>query len=229
MSDVNEVKAYLQSLQNRIVDELETLDGEAGNFTATIRQRGRYVTDACTRCGECTQACPVILPNEFDSGMAARKAIYTPIPQSVPGTYLVDLENCLNDPPNYLPCDRCVQVCPPKSIDFLMPRESIETLQVSAIIVAPNVGRFGARRSLLLAMFALSFGLFGIVAQDIAFTSFAVTNNDFFGMQVVTKHRVTATFGQHLLLDIPAERRDARWDDHRAERPHPRGERCLLV
>jgi heterodisulfide reductase subunit A len=66
--------------------ELQSLDGEPGDFTAQIRQRSRFVGDECTRCGECTEACPVVLPNEFDSGMAVRKAVYTPIPQSVPGT-----------------------------------------------------------------------------------------------------------------------------------------------
>jgi heterodisulfide reductase subunit A len=78
----------------------------------------------------------VVLPNEYDSGMAFRKAIYTPIPQSVPGAYLVDIDHCLNDPPNYLPCDHCQQACPPKAVDFLLPR--IETLErkVGAVILA---------------------------------------------------------------------------------------------
>jgi heterodisulfide reductase subunit A len=119
--------------------------GQVGEFRVKVRQETRFVTDECTRCGDCTAACPVVLPNEFDSGMAARKAIYTPIPQSVPGTYLVDIGNCLNDPPNYLPCDRCAQVCPPAAIDFLMPRETIEILQVSAIIVSIGYDMFDPR------------------------------------------------------------------------------------
>ncbi|MEL7590481.1 MAG: hydrogenase iron-sulfur subunit [Anaerolineaceae bacterium] len=116
--------------------EVMKLEGEPGNFTVTIQQQTRFVTDACTRCGDCSNACPVVLPNEYDSGMAFRKAIYTPIPQSVPGAYLVDIDHCLNDPPNYLPCDHCQQACPPKAVDFLLPR--IETLErkVGAVILA---------------------------------------------------------------------------------------------
>ena len=95
------------------LSEVDGIEGTPGDFRVHIRQKARFVTDECTRCGECTTACPVVLPNEYDSGMAARKAIYTPIPLSVPGTYVVDLEHCLNDPPNYMPCDRCHQVCPP--------------------------------------------------------------------------------------------------------------------
>ena len=71
--------------------EVKKLDGEAGRFRAIINQRSRFVTDACTRCGECIPVCPVMLKNEFDVGMAVRKAIYTPIEQSVPGAYMIDL------------------------------------------------------------------------------------------------------------------------------------------
>ena len=125
--------------------EVVKVEGQVGDYRVQVRQKTRFVTDECTRCGDCTETCPVVLPNEFDSGMAARKAIFTPIPQSVPGTYLIDIENCLNDPPNYLPCDRCAQVCPPKSIDFLMPPESIRSIEVGAIIVSIGYDMFDPR------------------------------------------------------------------------------------
>ena len=116
--------------------EVMAIEGTPGNFRVQIRQKARYVTDECTRCDLCTDACPQAYPNEYDSGMATRKAIYTPIPQSVPGTYVVNIEDCLNTPPNYLPCNRCVQVCPPKCIDFLMPQEHWITREVGSVIVS---------------------------------------------------------------------------------------------
>ena len=119
--------------------------GKAGDFKVQIRQETRFISNECTRCGDCSTVCPVVMPNEYDSGMAARKAIYTPIPQSVPGTYLVDIENCLNTPPNYMPCNRCVEVCPPKAIDFLMPRERLIEIEVSAIIIAVGYDMFDPR------------------------------------------------------------------------------------
>ena len=112
------------------------VEGQPGDFKVQIKQKARYVTDECTRCDLCVEVCPESHPNEFDSGMASRKAIFTPIPQSVPGTYLINIEDCLNNPPNYIPCNRCVDVCPPKSIDFLMPPETIHTRKVGSIIVA---------------------------------------------------------------------------------------------
>ena len=116
--------------------EVYEVAGNAGNFSVRIRQKARFVSDTCTRCGECTSECPVVLPNEYDSGMAVRKAIYTPIPQSVPGAYLVDILNCLNDPPNFIPCHHCTQACLPGAIDFMVPRETILDRQVGAIILA---------------------------------------------------------------------------------------------
>jgi heterodisulfide reductase subunit A2 len=126
--------------------EVESVEGEPGDFSVRIRQNARYVTDACTRCGECAAVCPVVLPNEYDSGMAARKAIYTPIPQSTPGAYMLDIAHCLNDPPNYLPCDRCLQACPPKAIDYLMSPETIQTRRVGAIIVTIGYDLFDPRQ-----------------------------------------------------------------------------------
>ena len=42
------------------LSELEKLEGEPGNFTATVRRKPRYVDeDKCTGCGVCTQVCPV--------------------------------------------------------------------------------------------------------------------------------------------------------------------------
>jgi heterodisulfide reductase subunit A len=127
------------------LSEVVGLEGEPGSFTARIRQKSGFVTDECTRCDDCVEACPVVLPNEYDSGMAARKAIYTPIPQAVPGSYLVDIENCLNDPPNYLPCNHCITACMPKCIDFLLPREQLLTRQVGSVVVAVGYDSFDPR------------------------------------------------------------------------------------
>ena len=115
--------------------DVQSISGDAGDFEVTINQGARYVTDACTRCAECVAVCPVIVKNEFDYGMAARKAIYTPIEQSVPGPYVIDSQNCLNEPPNLLPCTRCTDVCGPNAIDFNMKPKQIER-GVSAVVVA---------------------------------------------------------------------------------------------
>ncbi|MGD2157634.1 MAG: FAD-dependent oxidoreductase, partial [Anaerolineales bacterium] len=126
--------------------EVDAIKGEPGDFQVSIRQKARYITDECTRCGDCTDVCPVVLPNEFDSGMAPRKAVFTPIPQSTPGPYLIDMEHCLNQPPNYLPCERCYQACGPKAIDYFMPTETILNRNVASVIVSVGYDMLDPRK-----------------------------------------------------------------------------------
>jgi heterodisulfide reductase subunit A2 len=122
--------------------EVVDLAGKAGAFRAVIRRRNGLVTSECTRCDECSVVCPVLLPNEFDAGMASRKAIYTPFPQAVPGPYVIDTAHCLNDPPNVIACQRCVEVCPPNCIDFMQPLEETIEREVASVIVAAGFELF---------------------------------------------------------------------------------------
>ncbi len=117
------------------LSEVIGLDGEPGKFRVKILKKPRFVTDECTRCGKCSEVCSELVPNIFDGGLSYRKAIYTPFSQAEPGAYVIDIEHCLNDPPNYLPCDKCINACEVKAIDFSMREEIIEE-EVAAIIVA---------------------------------------------------------------------------------------------
>lgn len=70
--------------------ELESLGGELGRFRAVVRHRSRYVDEnKCTGCSDCATVCPVELPNEFEMGLAKRKAIYKPFPQAVPNVFAI--------------------------------------------------------------------------------------------------------------------------------------------
>ena len=69
-------------------------DGDG--FRVRIKTHPRYVNqDRCTACGDCAEACPVVAPNEFDRGLAARRPIYIRSPQAVPAVYQLDPEACL--------------------------------------------------------------------------------------------------------------------------------------
>jgi len=118
---------------------LSAIEGRAGNFTVSVAEKARFVTDECTRCKLCHAVCPVVLPNEFDAGLTFRKAIFTPMLKTLPDIWAIDIDNCLNTPPNYLPCNRCVEVCDDDAIHFDQPLETVHERHVGAVILAPGM------------------------------------------------------------------------------------------
>ena len=67
------------------------LEGEPGNFKARVRKQPRYIDlDKCTSCGECTKVCPVELPDEYQEGLAPKKATYKQYAQAIPGAFAID-------------------------------------------------------------------------------------------------------------------------------------------
>ena len=90
--------------------EVESIEGEVGHFTVTVKKHPRYIDEvACTGCGDCIQICPVEVYNRFDAGIGVRKAIYKPHAQAVPDIVVKDAEHCIE-------CGLCYDVCGPGAI-----------------------------------------------------------------------------------------------------------------
>jgi len=124
--------------------EVAACEGSPGDFTVRIRKNPRYVReDLCVACGLCVDACPQVGGNEFDMGLKARKAIYRPFPQSVPSTYIIDRDACLNK--KFLVCDHCMKACDVGAIDFDMEPEEFE-VNVGAVVVSVGFQEFDARQ-----------------------------------------------------------------------------------
>ena len=71
--------------------EVEKIEGQAGNFTVTVRHKPRYIDiEKCVGCGDCAEVCPVVLTDSFNEGLAPRKAVYKLYPQAVPNAYTID-------------------------------------------------------------------------------------------------------------------------------------------
>jgi heterodisulfide reductase subunit A len=115
--------------------EISGVSGYVGNFNAKVTVKPRYVLGKlCNGCGECSKACPIEVPNEFDENLGPRKAIYIPFPQAVPQIYTIDIDHCIN-------CYKCSEVCGPQAIDFAQKQEEIE-LDVGTIVVATGFDAF---------------------------------------------------------------------------------------
>ncbi len=110
-----------------------------GDFEATILEKPRYVdASLCTSCGQCADACPVLVPKEFDEGLIGRKAAYIPFDTAVPKTAVIDLEHCIL-------CGQCERACPAHAVNFLQaPR--VHHVRTSSVVLATGFRLFPAER-----------------------------------------------------------------------------------
>jgi len=103
---------FHENIDIMLSTEITALEGEPGKFQATLHKKPTAVDpEQCVGCGECSQVCPVELPDEFNEGLTKRKAIYLPIPHNIPNTYVVDMDSCTL-------CGECEKICPTQAIDF---------------------------------------------------------------------------------------------------------------
>ncbi len=87
MIDVNR----RQNISLLTYSEVKDVRGAPGKFSVKVLRKPRFVDEEkCTGCGDCTEACPVALSNEFDMAVGTRKAIYRPFPQAVPKVFVID-------------------------------------------------------------------------------------------------------------------------------------------
>lgn len=122
--------------------EVVDVQGYAGNYKVKVKRKPRYVDESkCIACGICAEKCPTRVMDEFNQGLSERKAIYIPLPQAIPNSYLIDPEKCL-----YLTkgaCQLCVKSCDRGAIDFSQKEEEVE-IDVGAIVVATGFTLFDA-------------------------------------------------------------------------------------
>ena len=86
------------------------IEGEPGKFRVTLKQQPSWVDPGrCVGCSRCVPVCPVEVRDAFNSGLTKRKAIYLPVPHSIPNAYVIDPEACTR-------CGACLKVCPTEAI-----------------------------------------------------------------------------------------------------------------
>ncbi|CAK8723012.1 Heterodisulfide reductase subunit A [Candidatus Electrothrix laxa] len=119
--------------------ELVNLQGEPGNFTATIKKQPRYIDeDICTGCGQCTLFCLKQIGNNFNENMEINHAAHIDYSQAVPTSYYIDAKACLKL--NHDSCGLCAVACQAGAIRFDDREKELE-IPVGAVILAPGFGR----------------------------------------------------------------------------------------
>ena len=89
--------------------------------------------DKCIACGACAEKCPKKVDNEYDAGLAKRKAIYVKYAQAVPLKYAIDPEYCIKLTKGK--CGNCEKICPAGAIRYDDQERHIN-LNVGAVIVS---------------------------------------------------------------------------------------------
>jgi quinone-modifying oxidoreductase subunit QmoA len=109
--------------------EVIDVSGSPGAFEVTLRLTPRFVTDACTLCGACADACPIERPDEFNYGLTGTKAAYLPHAMAYPPLYAIDRAVCPSS------CRACEKACSYGAIR-LDEQPAIRKLSVAAIVAA---------------------------------------------------------------------------------------------
>ncbi|CAD7843143.1 MAG: heterodisulfide reductase, subunit A/methylviologen reducing hydrogenase, subunit delta [Olavius algarvensis Delta 4 endosymbiont] len=101
---------FHENIEILLNTEISGVDGEPGNFSVALRAKPTWVDpELCVGCGICAEACPVEVPDAFNAGLGTRKAIYLPVPHTIPNPYIIDLAACTD-------CKECVRICPTAAI-----------------------------------------------------------------------------------------------------------------
>ncbi len=120
--------------------EVETLSGRAGDYTATIRIRPRYVKENCTACGSCAKVVDAEIDDPHNYGLNKIKAAYLPHNMAYPQRYVLDPSIVGNEQG-----EKARAACPVDAIDLEM-REQTINLTCGAVVFATGWRPYDAAR-----------------------------------------------------------------------------------
>ena len=120
--------------------EVTSVQGRAGDYRVTLRQRPRYVNERCTACGACERAVSARIPNPFNYGLDTIAAAYLPHGLAHPPHYLLD-PSIIGTPE----AEKARAACPVGAIDLEMKERTLE-LAAGSVIWATGWRPYDAAR-----------------------------------------------------------------------------------
>ncbi|MCB1856846.1 MAG: CoB--CoM heterodisulfide reductase iron-sulfur subunit A family protein [Gammaproteobacteria bacterium] len=123
--------------------EVTDIQGEAGNYTATVKISPRFVNENCTGCGDCEKAVEAQFDNEFNYGLGSlkqRKGAYLPHRMAYPQRYVLDPRIIGTEDGN-----KAKAACKVGAIDLEMPEETI-SFKAGAVIWATGWRPYDANK-----------------------------------------------------------------------------------
>ncbi|MGD2161803.1 MAG: FAD-dependent oxidoreductase [Anaerolineales bacterium] len=170
--------AYIQHNRHPNIEfltqtHLVGVQGQAGDFTVSLRMEPRYVlADRCINCGRCAAACPIELPDEYQQSLTKRRAAYKVSARAIPDAFVIDYG------PYCEGCGKCVDVCPTDAID-LNQQPRLISANVGAIVLAIGFEAFNPSE-----LGELGYGRFPNVLQAMEYERLASRSGPTEGMVV---------------------------------------------
>jgi heterodisulfide reductase subunit A len=121
--------AHHENIRLFTYSEVQSVVQNGSEYVAHCVQKPRYVdTDLCTGCRQCEYACPIDIPDAYQMGLSAHRAVRVPYSTAVPQKAVLDIAHCIL-------CGKCARVCPVDAIDFTQKPEPF-VVEARAIILA---------------------------------------------------------------------------------------------
>ena len=115
-------------IRTHTMTTVKSVSGGPGNYEVTLEKTPRFVNSNCTACGDCSEACPDEIDNEFNFGMDKCKAAYLPHEMAFPRRYVIN-----KDALSSAGAEAVKASCKYNAVDLEMQTETV-TVNVASII-----------------------------------------------------------------------------------------------
>lgn len=109
---------------------VEKVDGGPGAYNVSVKVSPRYVNEKCTACGDCAEACPAEVSDQFNLGMGKKKGAHLPFEMAFPARFILSPEIIGTDA-----AQKAKDACKYDAIDLDMQAKTLD-LKVGAIVWA---------------------------------------------------------------------------------------------